>query len=170
MTMAMETAPRRGKGELTGFHVLAMLLGLFGVMIAVNVVFVVLALKTFSGESDHAYVNGLRFNETIAANARQAEAGWRMRLDLQRDARDGARLVAIMTDRDGAPVRGAAITALIGRPTTEAQDKTLRFVETAPGAYVSDVVDLGPGKWRFTARARVQGRPDFTTETSLSLR
>lgn len=171
MVMQTEPAsPRRKPFILTGWHVLGVLVAMFGVMIAVNVLFVVMALKTFSGESDHAYVNGLKFNETIAANARQAEAGWAMRLDLNRDARDGAALVAVLTDRDGEPVKGAAMTGMIGRPTTDAQDVALRFIETAPGRYESDPVPLGPGKWRFKADARLQGYPDFKTETSLSLR
>ena len=49
--------------RLTGWHVLAMFGAMFSVMLAVNILFVFLALKTFSGETDHAYINGLKFNQ-----------------------------------------------------------------------------------------------------------
>ncbi|MEY3233181.1 MAG: hypothetical protein RL230_452 [Pseudomonadota bacterium] len=108
--------------RLTGWHVLAMLGALFGVMLAVNTLFVFLALKTFSGETDHAYINGLKFNETLAAKARQSELGWTMSLGLERPTGGGAVLEARLTDRNDQPLRGALLKARLDAP--QARKKT----------------------------------------------
>ncbi len=155
---------------LTGWHVLAMFGGLFAVMLAVNIVFVVLALTTFSGETDHSYITGLKFNETLAASARQAELGWRMKLGLERPTGEGAVLEARLTDKQGQPLRGAHIKGNIGRTTDTKEDQTLSFVETAPGIYRAVIDQLRPGRWRFSASAQIAGAPKFETETTLSLR
>jgi nitrogen fixation protein FixH len=156
--------------KLTGWHVLAMFGGLFAVMLAVNVLFVVLALRTFSGETDHAYINGLKFNETLAANARQSELGWKMALGLERPTGGGAFLEARLTDRSGHPLVGALIQGSIGRTTDTKEDRDLSFTETAPGIYRAVIDQLRPGRWRFAASAQVHGAPKFETETTLSLR
>ncbi|MEN9874292.1 MAG: hypothetical protein RL186_1189 [Pseudomonadota bacterium] len=156
--------------RLTGWHVLAMFGGLFGVMLAVNVLFVVLALKTFSGETDHAYINGLKFNETLAARARQNALGWNMALGLERPVGGGAVLEARLTDKQGAPLVGAAMTGALARTTENKDDRALVFVEVGPGIYRANITDLRPGRWRFAATARIAGAPEFSTETTLSLR
>lgn len=155
---------------VTGWHVLAVFLGLFGVMLAVNILFVVLALKTFSGETDHAYINGLKFNETLAAKAQQAQMGWTMSLSLQRPAGGGAIFEARLNDKDGAPLTGAAMQGSLGRTTATHEDRSLRFEETAPGIYRAVIADLRPGRWRFAAQATMPGAAKFETETTLSLR
>jgi len=156
--------------RLTGWHVLAMFGGLFGVMLAVNILFVVLALKTFSGETDHAYISGLEFNETLAANARQAELGWTMALGLERPTGGGAVLEARLTDRNNLPLRGAKLQGTIGRATDANEDQVLTFSETAPGIYRAVIHQIRPGRWKFTASAKLDGAPQFSTETTLSLR
>jgi nitrogen fixation protein FixH len=156
--------------RLTGWHVFAMFAALFSVMFAVNTLFVVLALKTFSGETDHAYINGLKFNETLAAKARQSELGWNMALSLQRPTGGGAVLEARLTDKQGQPLVGAIMKGNIGRTTDAKEDARLQFSETAPGIYRAVINELRPGRWRFNASAKIVGAPDFETETTLSLR
>jgi len=167
--MTDATAPRR-PFQLTGWHVLTMFLSLFGVMLAVNILFVVLALKTFSGETDHAYINGLKFNETLAAHARQTELGWTMSLGLERPAGGGAVREARLADRAGRPLRGAVIQGTIGRPTDAKEDQSLSFTETTPGIYRAIIDQVRPGRWKFVASAKLDGAPEFSTETTLSLR
>ena len=156
--------------RITGWHVLAMFGGMFSVMLAVNILFIVLAVKTFSGETDHAYVNGLKFNETLAANARQAKMGWTMALGLERPVSGGAIVEARLSDRQGAPLSGAIIQGSIGRTTVTKEDQILTFVETSPGTYRATISQLRPGRWRFKAAATIAGAPKFETETTLSLR
>jgi nitrogen fixation protein FixH len=156
--------------RITGWHVLAAFCAVFGVTIAVNVYFVIMALKTFSGETEHAYIKGLKFNETIAAQQAQARTGWGMRLDLRRPVSGPPVLEATLTDRAGAPIKGARMSGQLGRTTTAAEDVAFVFAESAPGVYRADLDTLKPGKWRFSAEAKLGGYPDFKTETVLSLR
>jgi nitrogen fixation protein FixH len=158
------------KGKLTGWHVLAIFCALFGITIAVNGYFVTMALKTFSGESEHAYMEGLKFNEQIAANHTQAALSWKMELSMARGAGGDARFTASLRDASGGPVTGAVMTGLVGRTTSDEQDIALRFTEVTPGDYVAGVSQLGPGRWLFHVDAKRNGDPPFKAETRVSLR
>lgn len=176
MTLASPLSePRRsqrgaGTFRLTGWHVLAILGVFFGVMVAVNVVFVTAALSTHSGETRYAYMKGLNFNEVLAEERAQSELGWGMKIELVRPANAPARLVATLSQRDGSPLTGAGMTAIVGRPATQADDATLSFTETSPGHYEAPAPMLGPGAWRFEATATKPGQPALKAETRLSLR
>jgi nitrogen fixation protein FixH len=170
MAMIERTQPAPRVRPITGWHVLTVFGAMFAVMLAVNITFVVLALKTFSGETDHAYINGLRFNETLAAKARQAEMGWTMSLGLTRPAGGGAVLEARLVDRDGAPLSGAMLSGMLERTTQDNSDRPLMFTEDSAGTYRAVIDSLEPGRWRFEATAAVAGYPDFSAETTLSLR
>ena len=55
---------------VTGRKALWVLLGFFGVILAVNATFVYLAVSSFSGlETDNAYVKGLNYNTTLSRAA-----------------------------------------------------------------------------------------------------
>jgi len=161
---AIFSGDRDGARErrLTGRHVLFATLGFFGIVIAANLAFVFLALDTFSGTvSDRAYQEGLAWNQRLEAAAEQQERGWRGELLL---AGDGLELR--LTDRDGAPVGGLALTASLSRPATRAYDRSLAFIEVAPGRYAA-AVDLEPGSWLAVVEGSdASGRP-FRTEARL---
>jgi nitrogen fixation protein FixH len=154
MTARTETPFR-----LTGWHVLAMLSAFFGVMIAVNVLFVVLALKTHPGEiAPRAYVQGLKFNDAIAQRDASIARGWRLGAALYATP-NGAAVVVKLRDRAGDPVRGADVSATLRRPVASDADHTLHFVEIAPGDYRADVGPLSQGQWLFEGAAQTaQGR------------
>ncbi len=154
MTTRAESAFR-----LTGWHVLAMLSAFFGVMIAVNILFVVLAITTHPGEiAPRAYVQGLKFNDAIAERDASIARGWKMGAALHPTA-SGAAVVVKLRDRAGDPVRGADVTASLRRPVASDDDRTLHFVEIAPGDYRADIGPLQHGQWLFEGAAQTaQGR------------
>ncbi len=154
----------------TGWHVLFVLLAMFGVIISVNVFFAYKAITTAPGEYGHAYVEGLKFNEKIDARHKQSALGWQMELGMQRGAGGDALFIASLTDKDKKPVTGANMTGMVGRTVDNKEDMQLAFNETKPGEYTAHVQKLGPGKWDFKAKAVKQGAPDFETETMLSIR
>ncbi len=165
-----ETNTSNTKGKLTGLHVLLILLGFFGVVFAVNGYFIYMANKTNSGEIGHAYIEGLKFNETLDARAKQSELGWSMELGFQRGAGGDALFVATLKERDGKPVTGAIMTGKIARLVESKDDKNLTFNEIEPGKYSAHLVALEPGKWDFSAKAIKGDLPKFETETRLSIR
>ena len=159
------------KGTLTGWHVLFILLGMFGVVFAVNGYFIYQAYHTFSGEEQHAYMEGLKFNETLEARAEQSALGWKMSIALNRGAGGDAQFIAILKDKTGKPIHGATMSGKIGRLVEDKDDQSLAFQESGTaGTYVAHLEALGPGKWEFSATANVSGSPAFATETSLSIR
>lgn len=156
--------------KLTGLHVLLILLGFFGVIFAVNGYFIYMANKTNSGEIGHAYIEGLKFNETLDARAKQSALGWSMELGFQRGAGGDALFVATLKDRDGKPVTGAIMNGKVARLVESKDDKTLSFKEVEPGKYSAHLDALEPGKWDFSANAVKDNLPKFETETRLSIR
>jgi nitrogen fixation protein FixH len=144
---AATPAPRRSF-RLTGWHVLACLVAFFGAVIAVDVSFTVLAVRTFPGEvSVTPYEDGLLYNRKLAQLAAQEKLGWRASAVAQAGA-----VVVRVRDRTGAAVRGLSLQGRLERPATEAGRKALGFVEAAPGTYVAKPGPLA-GTWDLTAEA-----------------
>jgi nitrogen fixation protein FixH len=143
--------------EVTGRHVLIAVLAFFGVMLAVNAVFVVFALSTFNGgEGGRAYQRGLDYNEVIAAARAQEALGWSHRLEVAR----AGQVSLSLSDRNGAPVAGLVLDAEIARPVADRFTRALAFREVAPGAYAADLAGLEPGNWVVSLAASRRGGPD----------
>ncbi|PZQ63925.1 MAG: ferredoxin [Phenylobacterium zucineum] len=155
-------SPRRAF-QLTGWHVLAGVTAFFAVVIAVDVTFMVMAIRTFPGQvSVTPYEDGLLYNKRIAQLEAQERLGW------QASAEARPRAVELQfRDRDGAPVRGLAITGRLERPATETGRIALRFAEASPGRYVAPA-GPAPGGWDLTAEAHGQGGQSFIAERRLT--
>lgn len=142
--------PAKPVRELTGRAVLFSLIAFFGVIFAVNIFFAVAASKTYTGVvSQEPYRKGLTYNKRIAADARQAELKWNVDVDVGKDGH--AKL--IFKAYDNQPVTDLKVTATIGRPTTDTEDRTMTFAETQPGQYEADGAALGAGGWVIAAAA-----------------
>ena len=103
--------------RVTGWHVLAVILVFFGVIITVNVIFIIQATRTFRGEDEpRSYVQGLDYNSTLAARAEQAALGWTATTEVE----DGRVVIfaagtgnPFFTTDTAAALRGAEIGAEI---------------------------------------------------------
>jgi nitrogen fixation protein FixH len=134
---------------LTGWHVLAMFVAFFGVVIAVNVLLAYKAISTFPGlEVENGYVASQSFDREMAV---QKALHWTMKPTYDAAA-DQMRLA--FTDATGQPVTLADLTALIGRTTEAADDKTPTFT-LQDGVYVAPVV-LPLGKWMMAVEAHAK--------------
>lgn len=139
--------PRR----LEGWHVLAMLVAFFSAIFAVNGYFLVSALSTYSGVvSVEPYRKGLAYNQRIAADEVQTALNWQVNVGA---ARSGE-VTIDLTGSGGRAVEGLVISATLGRPSTGAFDKTLKFAEQSQGRYVSQGPTLEEGSWIITLEAR----------------
>lgn len=134
--------PPAGRPEgriFTGRMALALFVGFFAVVFAVNGYMMRMALKTHSGlVANEPYRKGLKYNERIAADAMQAELGWSSDISFSPDAR---RLVVRLADPKGEAVDGMKLRAQLGRPSTSLQDLELDLVPVAPGRYESVLPD-----------------------------
>lgn len=139
---------------LEGRHVLICLLAFFGIIFAVNGVFLYQALSTYTGVvSAEPYRKGLHYNDRIEAERRQDALGWRETLTL---APSGALSIAL-ADSGGLPVRALEVTAVVGRPSTSASDKRIRLGEVESGRYVAPLGALEPGAWLVNIEASEPG-------------
>lgn len=132
--------------RLKGWHVLAGFVGAFGVIITVNLVLAVNAVKTFPGlEVANSYVASQHFNDDKAA---QEALGW----TIYADDVDGIVHLSI-TDRNGEPVRVRDLHAVVGRATHVKEDVEPVFAFN--GEVYEAPLHLGGGNWniRMTAVA-----------------
>ena len=121
---------------LKGRHVLMMFALGFGGIIAANLTLAVSAVRTFPGlETANSYVASQEFD---ARRAAQEALGWEVAVDYA-----DRRLRIAITGADGRPVDPTRLSARIGRPTMQAQDRLLAFDRTGETR-----ATLAPGRWR----------------------
>jgi nitrogen fixation protein FixH len=125
--------------QLTGRHVLFMLLAFFGVMIAVNTYFTVVAVKSFRGEDvPRSYRQGLEYNQTLAERAEQSRSGWTAAVNLIKTDTRSFRIVLEFRDKDNRTVSGLNIIAKLRHPVDTDFDEVLTFSDTGNGRYVAN--------------------------------
>ena len=73
----VDLAPEAKGFRLTGWHVLAMVVGFFAIVMTVDICMATMAVRTFSGEvADDPYEAGRLYNRTLAERRVQAALGW----------------------------------------------------------------------------------------------
>ncbi|KAA5607289.1 FixH family protein [Roseospira marina] len=133
----------------------------FVVVLGANLAMLYFATSTFSGLStQHAYVEGLAYNDKVAAEAAQNALGWTWTVDLDAvppGPGDERRATVRIDGRDGSgdPLDGATVTAEIRRPAEQGFDQTVTFQPAGPGAYEAAVDLPKPGLWDAVFTARV---------------
>jgi len=162
--MTSRTLHRR---ELKGGHVLAAMLFFFGAIIAINVAFTVAAVRTFPGEDERrSYLQGLRYNETLAEREQQKALGWRAGMEIIA-AGATPQLMVTFADRDGRPIDGLTIEGELRRPATTRDDATLTFTGEGDGVYVADISSIPAGGWTFHGVAQ-RGAQKFEFERRMT--
>lgn len=142
----------------TGRHMAAVMVGAFGVIIAVNLTAATLAFSTFGGiVVENSYVASQKYNGWLQQAKEQRELGWR----LSATRGPGGRIVLTTA---GVPT-GAAVTAVARHPVGRLPDTALSFTSPQADRYVSREA-LPPGRWivRFTVEADGQ---EYRMETDL---
>lgn len=160
--MTVHNPPHAGF-RLNGWHVLAIVTGFFAVVIAVDVGFAVMAVRTFPGEvSSTPYEDGLAYDKSFEQLRAQERMGWRAIAAAEQGA-----VSVEMRDRGGKSIAGLTLTGTLERPATEAGRRVLAFRETRPGRYVAVPGDLG-GVWDLTLQAAGPKGERFTADRRLS--
>lgn len=141
--------------HFTGRHMLAVMLGFFGTVIAVNVTMAWFASNTFGGTVvDNSYVASQKFNGWLAAGRAQEALGWSVTVNL-----DESRHVRASTGLGAATLSGIAT-----HPLGRLPEQRLRFVHTGEGHYRS-VAPLPDGRFLVRIKVSAGGREaDFKTD------
>lgn len=135
----------------TGRHMLALMIGFFGLIIAVNVTMATFAISSFGGEVvENSYVASQRFNRWLAQARSQVRLGWHVV-----PAVDAAgRLHVAATDGNGGMLDGQIIVTA-RHPLGRVPDQRVRMQRTVHG-FVADT-RLPPGRWLLRIDLRAHG-------------
>jgi nitrogen fixation protein FixH len=129
-------------GRFTGYHMAAILIGFFGIVIAVNIYMAKLAIGTFGGTVvDNSYVASQNYNAWLAEADKQAKLGWKVgatRLS------DGKLMLAIVDN--GVSGSGFTINAQAEHPLGRAPERQLTLISQGDGRYLSRDA-LPAGRW-----------------------
>lgn len=154
----MSAAQKHSGRILKGWHVAAMFIAGFGVIIAVNLTLAFNAVRTFPGlETESSYVASQHFDDDRAA---QEALGWEVETTLTTDA-----LSLAVTDGSGRPVRPEIVAATLGRATTTAQDVTPAF--SWDGRAWTAPVEAGAGNWNLRIEMRAADGTPFRRRIAL---
>ena len=127
--------------RFNGWHMTAILVAFFGVVVAVNLVMASFATRSFGGTVvDNSYVASQSFNEWLEAARQQDDLQW-----TETVARSGDR-VAVTIDTPDGLLSGAIVTGIATHPVGGAEEVSLSFTETGDGAFHSNEI-LPAGRW-----------------------
>ena len=136
------------KNTLTGRGVIFWLLSFFGIIFAVNAVFIVVAVKTFTGDdADNSYLQGVEYNHTLALRAEQEKLGWHATIGADRLSTGKVRIGVLLKQADGTPETEINLVGTLHHPSDETKDKPMRLRQITPGEYVADLGNVATGAW-----------------------
>lgn len=140
----------KGKPKaFTGWHMTAILVAFFGVVMTVNFTMARFAMSTFGGKVvENSYVASQQYNEWLARAAVQDRLGWEKTVML-----DAARHVRLAVRKDGEVLAGVQVTATLSHPLGRAAPRTLRFAPEADGMLRS-LETIPVGRWRIDLSVR----------------
>lgn len=144
--------------EIKGIHVAAMFVGGFAVIIAVNLLLAVQAVRTFPGlEVKNSYVASQTFETDRAA---QEALGWTLSAKVE-----GETLRLVFEGETGPET----VTARLGRATHTADDRQLTFT-WEEGGFVAAVPGLATGGWYLWVEAKAADGTAFRQRLDLRVR
>lgn len=142
--MSIAPTPAPNTSPFTGRMFAAIIVGFFGVVVAVNITMARLATGTFGGTVvDNSYVASQQFNGWLAQARKQDRLGWATPVTL-----DTGRHVVVAVPGISFTAQGTA-----HHPLGRATDVTLAFVADGAGKLVS-TTPLPAGRWQVRLQIR----------------
>ena len=150
---------------LTGRRFLAILLGAFVAVAAVNGLMIWYAESSWTGlVSDSSYEQGLGFDRMLAESRAEAALGWQGAIAYDAGA---GRLTVTLANQAGEPLTGLRLSAQWLRPTREGFDRTVTLTELAPGRYGAAIRLPLPGQWDVRVTVMERGQVRFHAQKRL---
>ena len=126
----------------TGWHMLAILVLFFGVIISVNLTMAIFAHSSWSGLLvKNTYVESQKFDQEVAFDREMQSKGWASELVI-----DGTAVTYRLTDAQSDPVLADRISVDFNRPVGTDQDQSVILTAAGPG-YFTGFVELASGQW-----------------------
>ncbi|MFN3819007.1 FixH family protein [Blastomonas sp.] len=131
------------KKPFTGWHMTAILVGFFAIIMAVNFTMARLAFSTFGGKVvENSYVASQHYNELLARAEAQDAMGWTQSVSLDR-----TRHMRITLRQNGQPLAISSAIATVSHPLGTVPSRALTMVRDGKGGMIS-TVPLEQGRWR----------------------
>lgn len=138
--------------RFTGWHMTAILVAFFAVIVAVNLIMARYAIGTFGGTVvDNSYVASQKYNRWLAEADKQARLGWTPTVAL-----DPARRVVLSASKDGSQLANLTANGLAIHPLGRAPSIALAFEQSTNGDLRSTKA-LPAGRWRVQLTLRQGG-------------
>ncbi|MBM3579297.1 MAG: FixH family protein [Alphaproteobacteria bacterium] len=138
---------RDSEGFLGTSKIPYIFIAFFAVVIAVNLVYIYIAKKTWRGVSvEDAYQKGLEYNKTIDQTKQQEKLGWQVNLMQHEEGNKAVRILIEVRDRNSAVIKDAKIYAKFRRPIQEGNDFDMS-TDTTDSVGKIDVRFPLPGQW-----------------------
>lgn len=140
--------------RFTGWHMTAIMVAFFGVVIAVNFVMARSAVHTFGGAVvENSYVASQRYNDWLEEARAQEREGWRAHPAIRPDGR-----LALQVRRGALAVENARVTATAMHPLGALPNRALRLTANgAAGEYLSEA-PLPAGRWLLRITIELGGK------------
>lgn len=149
--------------SFSGRKTLAVFVGGFAVVIAVNLTLAVLSSRSHPGlVVDNSYVASQKFNGWLEQGRAQKALGWTVAATA-----DPLKLSVTATNALGAPLTGVTAVASLEHPLGAEPTRNLPLVETAPGTYTAPH-GLSAGQWLSEVRLQ-RGNDRFYLATRLHI-
>lgn len=127
----------------TGWHMAAILIGFFAIVMAVNFTMARLAYSSFGGKVvENSYVASQQFNDQLARAEAQDQLGWEPSIWLDR-----TRHVRVTLTRQGQKLTITSATASVSHPLGRLPSQAMAMVGDGQGGMISTRA-LPQGRWR----------------------
>ncbi len=137
-----DTSPPAQGREFTGWHMLAIMVAFFGVIIIVNLIMATSAIRSWSGlVVQNSYVASQEFNEKSIIGKAHAALNWQEHLNYENGL-----VTYHLTDINGEPIKAVGATAVFRRPVNEKEDQTLNMLPAGDNM-LSAEAELKDGNW-----------------------
>jgi len=161
----------RPNRPVTGRTVLYCLLGFFGVVFAMNLAMVKLAIDTLPGtDVDSAYKASLAYGREIEAAHAQEARRWSVLGHIDRNADGDAAISVEARDANNDPLTGLSFSALLSHPADKRADRSIGLNEAAAGIYRGRAAQVPPGQWDLVIEAERGGERMFLSRNRVMLK
>lgn len=157
--------------ELTGKHVLILILSFFGIIFVVNGYMIYVSQSSWTGlETKDAYRKGVKYNQQLSEFRAQNNRGWKMEITNTDLPENGMRFTAVPHDEKGELLSLLEVNIELMRPTHEGMDRTIALKETEVGVYTGETAALPKGKWYLIVTAGQKNEILYRSKNELYLR
>lgn len=146
--------------KITKYGIVPFLFGLVVFFMLMDVFFIGIAVKTFSGvQTENAYQKGVDFDKIHNQEIYDKDIGWKVKLHLN-DLQNKIQLD--LSDKVNVPITGAKIQAKIISPVTAKFDQALFLKEVSEGKYEANFQPKYKGQFEVRIKA-VVGKIEYIT-------